>query len=663
MSALHHRAADTVRVALAAAVIAAAMALPVLRAPTTLIVGAEIVGRHHDPFTVMRQFAQPTPLGAYSQPLTDVPGSVLAAVAGPVAAYNWLVLLTFPLAAATAFLLARHLGLSRLASTFAALVFAFSPFHIAQAAYHPHVAQVQWMPLYLLALWRSLDRWSPAAAIAVVLTAAAVALSNLYAGLIAAVVTPVAIGAYWVFSTRHTPASKRSLVATVSTLVLLAVGGFAYVWVVAPVVLQNPGALGVDRAQLFVYSAKWWSYLVPPVINPWIGDSARQMWTSINVREGLLEQQVTLGTGVVLLGFVAIGGWVARRRVDRTLRIVPVLAIVALTALVCSLSPERVIGGVTVARPSAWLYAIAPMFRSYARFGIVVQLMAALLAGVGLDLLRRGRRVAMFAAVTLVALVAAEYAVAPSTMSRDVLPTPAHRWIADQAPPVRALDCVPHTVMTSVVPWLTKDQIVALGGPVTDCFEPNLPGKLRALGLTHIIVRHSSEEGRWLDGQLRPGELQRVETLAGWDILEVQAPHPAVYTSETLGFFPREFDEARTWQWMEGTAVWGVVNTTPETQQATLSVELEAFHTTRHIEVLVDGQLHQVLVVDPERRAHETTPMHLSPGKHALTFRAVEPPTVVDAVAHNGDTRALSVSIGTWTWTVTKGIPPATVRF
>jgi hypothetical protein len=105
------------------------------------------------------------------------------------------------------------------------------------------------------------------------------------------------------------------------------------------------------------------------------------------------------------------------------------------------------------------------------------------------------------------------------------------------------------------------------------------------------------------------------------------------------------------------------VNTTPETQQVTLSVELEAFHTTRHIEVLVDGQLHQVLVVDPERRTHETTPMYLSPGKHALTFRAVEPPTVVDAVAHNGDTRALSASIGTWTWTVTKGIPPATVPF
>ena len=33
------------------------MAAPVLRAPSERLFGAEIVGRHHDPFTVMQQFA------------------------------------------------------------------------------------------------------------------------------------------------------------------------------------------------------------------------------------------------------------------------------------------------------------------------------------------------------------------------------------------------------------------------------------------------------------------------------------------------------------------------------------------------------------------------------------------------------------------------------
>ncbi len=88
------------------------MASAVLRAPSERIFGMEIVGRHHDPFTVMQQFERPISVGMYSQPVTDITGALLSRVIGPVAAYNWLILLSFPLAAATAYLLARHLALS-----------------------------------------------------------------------------------------------------------------------------------------------------------------------------------------------------------------------------------------------------------------------------------------------------------------------------------------------------------------------------------------------------------------------------------------------------------------------------------------------------------------------------------------------------------------------
>jgi hypothetical protein len=70
------------------------------------------------------------------------------------------------------------------------------------------------------------------------------------------------------------------------------------------------------------------------------------------------------------------------------------------------------------------------MFRSYARFGVVVQLMAALLAGVAVEYLRRtGTRRNRIACAALVVLAAGEYAVSPSAMWRDVLPTRAHRWV------------------------------------------------------------------------------------------------------------------------------------------------------------------------------------------------------------------------------------------
>ena len=88
------------------------------------------------------------------------------------------------------------------------MAYAFSPFHLAHAAYHPHVAQIQWMPLYLLALWRCLDRPSPPAVAFLAVATIAVTLSNFYAGLIAAVITPVAVVAYW-FVTRRTRRRSR----------------------------------------------------------------------------------------------------------------------------------------------------------------------------------------------------------------------------------------------------------------------------------------------------------------------------------------------------------------------------------------------------------------------------------------------------------------------
>src|SRR5688572_26497514 len=145
----------------------------------------EIAGRHHDPFSVMAQFERPIAIGVHSQPLTDFSGALLARISGVVAAYNWLVLLSFPLSAAAAYLLARYLALSPAGAAVAAMAYAFSPFHVAHAAYHPHIAQIQWLPLYLLALWRCLDDASPVAVGFLGAATMAVTLSNFYAGLIA----------------------------------------------------------------------------------------------------------------------------------------------------------------------------------------------------------------------------------------------------------------------------------------------------------------------------------------------------------------------------------------------------------------------------------------------------------------------------------------------
>jgi hypothetical protein len=104
---MRRRAAEALAVAGLAAIVTAAIALPVLRQPSTRVFGMDIVGRHHDPFTMMEQFGAPVTVNLSTQPVTDLTGAALARIAGPVAAYNWLVLMSFPLAAAAAYLLAR----------------------------------------------------------------------------------------------------------------------------------------------------------------------------------------------------------------------------------------------------------------------------------------------------------------------------------------------------------------------------------------------------------------------------------------------------------------------------------------------------------------------------------------------------------------------------
>jgi hypothetical protein len=641
-----------------ASIVTVAIAAFVLWAPSERIFGMEIVGRHYDPFAVMEQFGRPVSVGMYSQPVTDIPGAILTRIAGAVAAYNWLVLLSFPLAAATAYLLARHLALSPAGAAVAAMAYAFSPFHLAQAAYHPHVAQTQWIPLYLLALWRCLDKASPAAVAFLGAATLGVTLSNFYGGFIAAVITPVAVVAYWLVTCRRETQSVRHLGITVGCLAVLAAAGIAYASYAAGSVVVNRDAFGFPRADLFRYSAKWWSYLVPPVEHPLLGASAYRFWTAVGVREGLLEQQVSLGWAIVGLGLIAVFRWPGFARestrfdLPPSLARVPVLVVVAAAALVCSLSPERAIAGFTFVRPSALLYSVVPMFRSYARFGVVVQLMAAVLAGVGVDRLRRaGTRRGQIACVALVTLAAGEYAVSPWAMWRDVLPTRAHRWVMQQVEQVRVLDCTPLDLESESVRWLTENRVTLLANALEDCTEPNLPGKLAAAGYTHLLVRRGGATGQ-LFAQRRPPEgLRLAARFRDGQVLAVTAQTPAIYTLTITGFFPREHDGERSWRWMGSDATWTIVNTSPRPIAATLDLELSAFHGPRHMELLLDRRHVQTLAVEPSRRLWRLGPLTVPPGAHELGFHPAEGPTVAGDVIDNGDRRALSFSLGTWTWT------------
>lgn len=645
------RLGEVTGIALVATALTVLLAQPVLRAPTERLFGAEIVGRHHDPFTVMQQFEGDVSRGSYIQPITDLTGALIARLTGGVAAYNLLVLVSFPLAAAAGYLLARHLQLSWPAAAFAGLAFAFSPFHFAQAAYHPHIAQVQWVPLYLLALWRCLDTATPWAVVALGAATLAVTLSNLYGGFIAALLTPVAVMAYWLATRKAGPQPWRRLGVTVTTLLILAVCGWVYVSATARGSAADSVALGFAHTDLARYGATWSSYVVPPVEHPLLGDAASRHWAAAGVRQGLLEQQLSVGWATIALAAVAMFRWSTTATAPAPLARVPVLLAVGGAALLCSLSPEQPLGALN---PSSWLYGELPMVRSYARFGMVVQLMAALLAGIALDgLLRRGAWRGRALGLALAGLAAAEYAVSPAAVWRDVLPTSAHRWVTRQPNPIRAVDCMQPGPDAGSVAWLTGGRVVVPTDAIDDCHEPALAARVAALGYTHLLLRSDRAEP---PRQSSP-ELPLVASFPDGQVFAVAWPPPHVYTRALSGFSTRERDDDWSWRWMGARAWWTIENTSGRPMAAVLAVEMAAFHHDRRITFVLNNRPVETVIVSPSRGQFRLGALTLSPGTHHLAFAPDEAATVADAVLHNGDRRALSVAVGTWAWHVTGDHP------
>jgi hypothetical protein len=300
-------------------------------------------------------------------------------------------------------------------------------------------------------------------------------------------------------------------------------------------------------------------------------------------------------------------------------------------------------------RPAALLYEVAPMFRAYARFGVVVGLMTALLAGAGAAWLWHARASAgRRAAALLLGLAVLEYAPFPPWRWRDVLPTRAHRWLAAQPGPLRVLDCVSayRASDTQAVPLLGHE-VSLLGGPtLDDCGEPRLGDKLKAMGYTHVVVRRDSTIGRWLADNPSPEGLARGREFEDAWVLEVKAERPPVYVSAMLGFYPREYEGAATWRWMGQTGLLRFVAAAES--EALLDLELKAFPRDRRVEWFLDGRRLGDVEVATEWRRYELPLGPLAPGERTLTLACRGPAAVANDVLHNDDPRALGLAVRSW---------------
>ena len=461
------------------------------------------------------------------EPITEWPLLWLARLIGEVAAFNVLILLSFPLAAASMALLSFHVTRSRSASVISGLLYALMPYHVAHSM-HMSLGAIQWLPLAVWAWLRLHERPGLARACALAAACLAVLWVTVYYVYLLAVVSAVFI--LWTGLQQPRPVTYQRFLGWAIVAIGLAgiiaspwlirffkAAGVAHLHEIGPALQQY----GRPLKDLFVFAAKPWDYLLPSIRNPFFGPLIEPFVTTHLYGSNVVEQ--TLYVGIVPLG-LALLAWRYRQTLDPPVRrAVQFSLILAAVALWWSAPPYLPLGAFRIEHnevvsahrlwfPSGLIYHLAPalrFFRVYARFGLLVGLAVSVLAGIGwMVLMRRiaspGRRWATATALVVVSCV--EFSV--SVPCRDVrIPPPVYQWLAAQPegllieyPFCRNTDSIHaeylfwqrihHHPMVNGDPGGNRDN--AHRPDFVDLLRLGAPEQLRALGVTYVIIHRDA---------------------------------------------------------------------------------------------------------------------------------------------------------------------------
>ncbi len=450
------------------------------------------------------------------EPITEWPLLWLARLIGEVAAFNLLMLLSFPLAAASMALLSFHVTQSRSAAVVSGVLYAFIPYHVAHSM-HMSLGAIQWLPLAVWTWLRLHERPGPARACALAAACLAVLWVTVYYAYLLAVASAVFL--LWTGLQRPRPITYHrflgwalvaiglaGLIASPWLVRFFKAAGAAHIQDVGPVLKSYSRPL----KDLFVFAAKPWDYLIPSVRNPIVGSLVTPYVTNHLYGSNIVEQ--TLYLGIVPLGLTLMAWW-GRRALDaKTRPAVGYFLVLAIVALWWSAPPHLPLGTFRIEQneilsrhrlwfPSGLVYSLIPtmrFLRVYARFGLLVSLAVSVLAGVGWTLVTQRRIVA----VGLIALACAEFSVAAP--SQEVCtPPPVYTWLAMQPkgliieyPFCRSTDSVHaeylfwqrihHHPMVNGTPNGNWDDVHRQD--FVDLLRPGVPEQLRALGVTYVII-------------------------------------------------------------------------------------------------------------------------------------------------------------------------------
>ena len=312
-----------------------------------------------------------------------------------IAAWNFEILSGFILSAFFVYLTVLYVLKERTCAFFAGIIFAFCPYHFVRAWQHIGFSHTEWLALFVFSILRlknNINKWNIIFSFLALYLVFSFDLYYAYFSLVIALVFII----YMLLRERN-KSFKLIFWVIIVSLTNLAILTNSLIPLMGNIKkVATPGAWGFVRPfdDLFSQSVKYLSYFLPATVHPFFGKFTENFIGTEWYGDSLTEHTLYLGWVPLVLAFVAFRRWRRNRKTLTAIRepritdkesfYIGFFVFLAFAAWLFSQPPWWDIFGFKFYMPSFFMYKILPMFRAYCRFGIVVMLAVAVLAGFGL---------------------------------------------------------------------------------------------------------------------------------------------------------------------------------------------------------------------------------------------------------------------------------------
>lgn len=587
-------------------------------------------------------------------PLLNYPVAILNLfIRNEILTYNIAVFGGIFLTAMSMYFLVRYLTKSSTAGFLAGIIFAFCPNQLMHSAQHLGFTLNFWIPLYVLCLFRLKDFPSVKNSVLCAFTGTCTVLSNYYYGYFMLIFTVVFL-LFWV--------RRREVVFFLWT-------GIMGIVILTPFIIPLLLRQGEEMAyvhpigDLFKYSAHWYDYFLPSEFHPLFGRWAQ------GISRHYFERSLYIGYLPIILGLLAV----IKVR-DKVIRF---FIFTSFLFFIFSLSPVFNICGFKIPNLSYFAYKILPMFRVYARMGILVMLSVGILAGFGLKYIleRIGKGwVRGCIASLFIGIVLFEYVNFPPFHNVDLSKVPeVYEWLANEPediviveyPFVRSIEARHSEYL--FYQRIHKKKIVngMQEGTLGDAFRKEClyPDKIETarllayLGANYVIVH-------------KDVGLDNIDTNPGFEFLR-DFPEARVYKvvsrpSDITMVYWRNFaswekwNDENYWRWMGNDATVWVGNGPMKIQNAKFKMQnskfvniefrILAFAKERELEVYVNDALIKRLNIFAPSNSELAQKVVLKnvvlqPGENIIRFYTPQGEDRIGDVLGNSDNRRVSFGI------------------